>query len=168
MVQREVIANLFVTHHLSLQRFLRGRLRRGDEAADLVQETYYRLLRRPDLSIEGATARALLFHTATNLARDHHRRRLTRRADQHVDCSALEIAADQLGPDEQLSQAQTLSAIEGAFRELSPRTRKMLSLRLAHDWTYAVIAREMNVSKRTVARSMAEALERLRAACSTA
>jgi DNA-directed RNA polymerase specialized sigma24 family protein len=42
-----------------------------EEAADLVQETYYRLLRRGGTIELDFMARALLFHTATNLARDH-------------------------------------------------------------------------------------------------
>jgi RNA polymerase sigma-70 factor (ECF subfamily) len=106
-------------------------------------------------------ARALLFHTATNLARDHRRRRLSHRADQHSQIDTEEIAQDHLGPDEQLAGEQTLSMIERAIADLPPDTRTVFLLHRFRDLSYPQIARTMNLSTRTVARKMAEAIERL-------
>jgi RNA polymerase sigma factor (sigma-70 family) len=165
--QRDFVAELFIAHYTSLHRFLR-RTVRYDEAAELAQEAYFRLLRQGGALRQEPAARALLFQTATNLARDHHRRRRSHRAEQHVQIDVEEIAEDRLGPEEQLLKAQVLSAIEHAIAELAADTRKVLSLRLFHDLSYAEIAQRMNLSTRTVSRRMAEALERLSIAYETA
>ncbi len=159
-LRRNFVAELFTLHHTSVHRFLSRKVR-CDEAAELTQEAYYRLLRQGGILREQSAARALLFRTATNLARDHHRRRLSHRADQHTQIEAQEIAGDQLGPDEQLVREQALSAIERAVAALPADARTVLSLRFSHDLSYGEIARTMKLSTRTVSRKMAEALKRL-------
>jgi RNA polymerase sigma-70 factor (ECF subfamily) len=163
---RDFVAKLFIMHRTSLQRFL-SRQVRYDIAAELTQEAYLRLLRQGNALRQDSSARALLYHTATNLARDHHRRRLSHRTDQHVEINEEDIAGDHFGPDEYLAGAQALSAIENAIAELPTDTRNVLSLRLAHDLSFPKIAQLMNVSTRTVSRKMTEALGRLGLACDT-
>jgi RNA polymerase sigma factor (sigma-70 family) len=158
--QRDYVGQLFTKHRDALQRYL-TRWVRIEDAAELVQETYYRMLRHGStVRLEGM-ARAFLFHTATNLARDHRRRRVSRRADQHMPLDVQELAQDHLGPDEQLAGEQTLSVIERAIAELPHDTRTVFLLHRFRDMSYPQIAETMNLSTRTVARKMSEALERL-------
>ena len=156
----DYVAQLFTKHRASLHRYL-SRLVRIEDAAELVQETYYRLLRHGSMVRLEAMARSFLFHTATNLARDHRRRRLTHRSDQHTALDMQELGEDHLGPDEQLAGEQTLSVIERAIAELPSDTRTVFLLHRFRDLSYPQIAETMNLSTRTVARKMAEALERL-------
>jgi RNA polymerase sigma factor (sigma-70 family) len=156
----EYVAQLFTKHRASLHRYL-SRLVRIEDAAELVQETYYRLLRHGSTVRLEAMARSFLFHTATNLARDHRRRRLTHRSDQHTPLDLHDIGEDHLGPDEQLAGEQTLSVIERAIADLPSDTRTVFLLHRFRDLSYPQIAETMNLSTRTVARKMAEALERL-------
>ena len=158
--QRDYVAQLFTKYRASLHRYL-ARLVRFEDAAELVQETYYRMLRHGGTVRLEAMARAFLFHTATNLARDHRRRRLTHRTDQHTPLEMQEIGQDHLGPDEQLVGEQTLSVIESAIADLPSDTRTVFLLHRFRDLSYPQIAEMMNLSTRTVARKMAEALERL-------
>jgi RNA polymerase sigma-70 factor (ECF subfamily) len=158
--RRDFVAQLFALHSASIQGFLH-RWVRSDDAADLTQEAYYRLLRHAGTLRQGSAARGLLFRTATNLARDHHRRLLAHRADQHIEIEAQEIASDDLGPDDLIAQEQTLAALEHAMAELPPDMRMVLSLRLSEELSYGQIGRALNLSTRTVSRRMADALERL-------
>jgi len=158
--QRDYVAQLFAKHRASLHRYL-TRLVRFEEAAELVQETYYRLLRHGGTVKREAMARSFLFQTATNLARDHRRRRLTRRSDQHTPLDEQELGHDHLGPDEHLAGEQTLSVIERAIADLPPDTRTVFLLHRFRELSYPQIAELMNLSTRTVARKMAQALERL-------
>jgi RNA polymerase sigma factor (sigma-70 family) len=156
----DYIAQMFAKHRASLHRYL-SRLVRLDDAAELVQESYFRLLRHGGTLKLETMARAFLFHTATNLARDHRRRRLARRAEQHVEIDVHEISEDHRGPDEQLAGEQTLTAIERAIADLPFDTRTVFLLHRFRDLSYAQIAQTMNLSTRTVARKMAEAIEQL-------
>ncbi len=154
---------LFNKYSAALQRYLR-RFVLAEDAAELVQETYFRLLRRGELLHVEPMARAFLFETATNLARDLRRRRLTRHADQHVQLDGQEIAEDHQRPDEQLAGEQVRALLERAIAELPQDTRTVFLLHRYRDLSYPQIATLMNLSARTVARKMAEAIERLSAA----
>jgi RNA polymerase sigma factor (sigma-70 family) len=164
---RAYVTMLFNRHRVSLQRYL-TRLVPADDAAELVQESYYRLLRHGDMVRIDAMARSFLFQTATNLARDHHRRRASHRAALHVPIDGEEIAEDHLGPDDQLAGEQTRALLERAIAELPPDTRTVFMLHRFRDLTYPQIAEVMSLSARTVARKMAEAIERLSTAMSEA
>jgi RNA polymerase sigma factor (sigma-70 family) len=164
---RAYVTTLFKRHRVSLQRYLM-RLVPPDDAAELVQESYYRLLRHGDMVRVDAMARSFLFQTATNLARDHHRRRATHRAAQHVPIENEELVEDHLGPDEQLAGEQTRVLLERAIAQLPQDTRTVFLLHRFRDLTYPQIAEVMSLSARTVARKMAEAIEQLSAAMSEA
>jgi RNA polymerase sigma factor (sigma-70 family) len=164
---RAYVTMLFNRHRVSLQRYLM-RLVPPDDAAELMQESYYRLLRHGEMVRIDAMARSFLFQTATNLARDYHRRRASHRAAQHVPIDDEELIEDHLGPDEQLAGEQTRALLERAIAELPPDTRTVFLLNRFRDLTYPQIAEIMSLSARTVARKMAEAIERLSAAVSEA
>jgi len=160
---RAYVTMLFNRHRVSLQRYLM-RLVSPEDAAELVQESYYRLLRHGEMVRVDAMARSFLFQTATNLARDHHRRRASHRASLHVPLEDAEIAQDHLGPDEQLAGEQARALLERAIADLPQDTRTVFLLHRFRDLTYPQIAAVMSLSARTVARKMAEAIERLSAA----
>jgi len=164
---RAYVTMLFNRHRVSLQRYL-TRLVPPDDAAELMQESYYRLLRHGEMVRIDAMARSFLFQTATNLARDHHRRRASHRAALHVPIDGEEIVEDHLGPDDQLAGEQTRALLERAIAELPPDTRTVFMLHRFRDLTYPQIAEVMSLSARTVARKMAEAIERLSTAMSEA
>jgi len=161
------VTALFNRHRTSLQRYLM-RLVPPDDAAELVQESYYRLLRHGGMVRIDAMARSFLFQTATNLARDHYRRRASHRTALHVPIEDEEIIEDHRGPDEQLAGEQTRALLERAIADLPPDTRTVFILHRFRDLTYPQIAEIMSLSGRTVARKMAEAIARLSAAMSEA
>jgi RNA polymerase sigma-70 factor (ECF subfamily) len=159
---RAYVTMLFDRHRVSLQRYLM-RLVPPDDAAELVQESYYRLLRHGEMVKIDAMARSFLFQTATNLARDHYRRRASHRASAHVPIEDEEIIEEHLGPDAHLTGEQTRVLLERAIADLPQDTRTVFMLHRFRDLTYPQIAQTMNLSARTVARKMAEAIERLSA-----
>lgn len=165
--QHDHVERLFREHHNSLYRYL-ARLARPEDAAELAQETYYRLLRLSTSVKLEAASRGLLFHIATNLARDHRRRQISHHAEQHSDLDEQAIAEGPLGPFEQLASEQTFSMIEDSIQNLPPETCKVFLMHRVHGLSYPQIAKSINISTRTVARRMADALERLGAAVDAA
>lgn len=79
--QQAYVTLLFNRYRGALHRYL-ARLVSVDDAAELVQETYFRLLRHGQMVQLEAMARSFLFQTATNLARDLRRRRSTHHAER--------------------------------------------------------------------------------------
>jgi RNA polymerase sigma factor (sigma-70 family) len=157
--QRAYITLLFNKYRGALHRYL-SRLVPFDDVAELVQETYFRLLRHGQMVQLEAMARSFLFQTATNLARDFRRRRGVRRADQHVELDE-ETSGEDFDPGEHLRAEQVLGALERAIVGMPRETRTIFVLSRFRDMSYPEIAQFMNLSTRTVARKMADAMRRL-------
>jgi RNA polymerase sigma factor (sigma-70 family) len=158
--QQAYITLLFNKYRGALHRYL-SRLVPIDDAAELVQETYFRLLRHGQMVQLEAMARSFLFQTATNLARDFRRRRRVRRADDHVELDEETNAGEDFDPGEHLTAEQVLGALERAIVGLPRDTRTVFLLNRFRDMSYPAIAEALNLSPRTVARKMAEAMAKL-------
>jgi len=151
---------LFNRYRASLHRYL-ARFVPADEADELVQETYFRLLRHGETVQLEALARAFLFRTATNLVRDHHRRKQVRRSDLHVPLDDHDPGEEHLGPEEQLLGRQLLDIVEETIAGMPAETRSVFLMSRFRDMSYPEIAHALNLSARTVTRKMAEAMEML-------
>jgi RNA polymerase sigma factor (sigma-70 family) len=153
-------ALLFSRYRASLHRYL-SRFVRPDEADELVQETYFRLLRHGETIQLEAMARAFLYRTATNLLHDHRRRKLTRRSELHVPLDEDAETEGHAGPEEELACEQLLDIVEETIANMPAETRSVFLMSRFRDMSYMEIAGVMNLSPRTVTRKMAEALDLL-------
>jgi RNA polymerase sigma factor (sigma-70 family) len=158
---RDFVGELFERHRLSLYRYLHGLLRSREEASDVLQETYLRLLRQPTFEPIRANARAYLFQTATNLARDLFRHRAVRRIDAERQAHPIDGSSAQdwaSSPDLVIEGDQLAAAILDALKTMNPCIREALLLYRLRDMTHRDIAIRMGVSTRTVERYVKEAL----------
>lgn len=160
---RAYFAALFHKYRSSLFRYLSGLVSSPDDAAELVQESYVRLLQHDDVARLEAVSRTYLFQIATNLARDHFRRRTTRHTGAHFDLADFEIADEHGGPEHKVVWDQTIDSIKQGIKELSPMTRRIFLLSRFRGKTYPQIAELLGVSTRTVERKMREAMQVLAA-----
>jgi RNA polymerase sigma factor (sigma-70 family) len=158
---RTFLATLFHKYRASLYRYLNGLVSSPDDAAELVQESYTRLLQHEHVAQLEAVSRTYLFQIATNLARDHYRRRTTRRTGAHCDVDDVEIADERAGPEQDMVWEQTIDSIKQGIKELPPLTRRIFLLSRFRNKTYPQIAAQLGVSTRTVERRMGEAMEQL-------
>jgi DNA-directed RNA polymerase specialized sigma24 family protein len=113
---RAYFAALFQKYRSSLFRYLTGLVTSPDDAAELVQESYARLLQHEDVTQLEAVSRTYLFQIATNLARDHYRRRATRHSGAHLDVDAIEITDERAGPEHNLVWDSTIESIKEGTR----------------------------------------------------
>lgn len=157
------LAALFRKYRASLFRYLTGLVASSEDAAELVQESYARLLQHDEVAQLEAVSRTYLFQIATNLARDHYRRRITRHSLAHIDVDELEIADECAEPEHRMVWDQTIHAVKGGIKELPPLTRRIFLLSRFRDKTYPQIAALLGVSTRTVERKMSEAMQILAA-----
>ncbi len=159
--QNAYVTLLFNKYRGSLLRYLQKLVASPEDAAELVQESYFRLLRQGNTIQLEAMARAYLFQTATNLARDHLRRRITRHADQHVALDETEIDERLRDPEHEVVWRQAVLAIETGIQELPEITRHVFVLSRFRHLSYPEIALRLGISMRTVQRRMAEAIAHL-------
>jgi RNA polymerase sigma-70 factor (ECF subfamily) len=126
-----------------------------DQAEDLAQEAFFRLLDRRVTGTESGL-RSWLFRVATNLARDHSRTRETRRRI----LSTVPPPEPVPGPDREALRSETVRQVREALEALSDRDRQMLLLR-EEGFSYKEIADVAGVSRRSVGTILARALKSL-------
>lgn len=68
------LARCYDAHAQALFGYLLSQTRQPEDARDLLQETFLRLARQPELLAAARSERAVLFRIAHNLAMDLHRR----------------------------------------------------------------------------------------------
>jgi len=151
----ELIERLFREHNDALLRFLASKLHSAQEARDVAQEAYVRLLNM-ETAANVNHLRAFLFRTAANIAIDRLRARQheIRRIDD-------EFSGDPPGdptPERRLAATQELQLLDTFLKELSPRCREAFLLRRLHGLSAQRISQEMSIPLRTVRHYIVEAL----------
>jgi len=147
----------FHDHNASLFRYVQRLLGDADVAADVVQESFVRLLSHP---MPDAEIRRWLFTVATNLVRDHGRME-TRR--QRLLAESYQRPSVGPSPEEAASQAENVATARRALDQLAVRDQRMLLMR-EEGFRYAEIAEAVGVAPGSVGTLLARALRRFSAA----
>lgn len=143
----QALSKLFDAHNRALHAFLMLRVRDEQEAREVAQEAYVRLLQ---LNRPGAVSflQAYLFKTAQNIAIDRARQRVKRgrldRMDPETD------AVDTLTPEQWFMGEEDLIVFQRALFELPEHYRRAFTLHRFEEWSHENIARDLGVQRRTV------------------
>lgn len=124
-LHRETVARLVREHNAALHAFLMMRVKDAQEALDVAQEAYVRMLQleRPDAI---SFLRAYLFKTAANIAIDRARSRNNRQ--RLAPAEHEEEPVDELSPDQRVMSAEDLEVFKQAVQELPPKCRRAFLL----------------------------------------
>lgn len=157
--ERLYLTLLFNKYRGPLHRYLSRLVRSSEDAAELVQETFFRIMRHTGTVRFEAVARAYLFQTASNLAREYYRRRAARRTDHHLPLAEVEIPWDEEGPERLVLREEALVCLKSAIKSMPQDLREVFVLSRFRSQRYPEIASALGVSTRTVERRMQQALE---------
>jgi RNA polymerase sigma factor (sigma-70 family) len=148
-----LIERIFREHNASLLRFLQARLSSAQDAREVAQEAYVRLLQ---LDAPGAIGflRAYLFKTAANIATDRLRHRKVVQLTNTEDFFDLQPPS----PMDTLAAQQDLEVLSAAMDELTPKCREVFMLRRLGNLRTDEIARRANIGPRMVRIYIAQAL----------
>jgi RNA polymerase sigma-70 factor (ECF subfamily) len=159
----ELVGVLFQRHRRQLLWYLLRLTSSRDDAEEIAQEAYLRLLRVDGLESDSVRARNYLFRTATNLVRDNYRRRTARCEQQHVALEGLQIEAEDAALDRIVDSQLAADIVVAILRDVAPRPRQAFLMHFGHGATYQQIALALGVSKKTVERDVVTTLEICRA-----
>lgn len=138
-----------------LLRFLRSRLSHGDQAQDLAQEVYLRLLRVEDLGLI-RNPRAFVIHLAAHAA--HEWRMLARNRLQHSEGELEQLIADTGDPADELERDERVRDLARVLSTLSPKCQAALLMHRRDGMTYQEIATQMQLSVAMVKKYLARGL----------
>jgi RNA polymerase sigma-70 factor (ECF subfamily) len=148
-------------YYTELHRFLVRRLRGSQQAQDLAQEAYLRLLRveRAELVRQ---PRAYLYRIAVNLVSEFRlrARREPITYDSETVAELAEIAGVETNSDAQ--RAADAEQVEALLEQLPPLYRAILILRKRDGLSYPEIAQQLDISVHTVKKYLARAVAKCR------
>lgn len=157
----ERVERLFREHNEALIRFLLARLGSAQDAREVAQEAYVRLLSLDEPEAVGYL-RAFLFKTAANIAIDRRRRGVTH--SQAMELPLFRELADARTPERQVAGAQAIERLQRLLAAMPPKCRQAFILNRFDGMDVTSISRELGLSERMVQKYIARALLFCRAA----
>ena len=151
------IENLVSNCHISLVNFLRRRLRVGEDARDVAQEAYIRLMQYEG-STDVKSPESLLFRIAINIANDVGRADKVRHLADHCDIDGLDFDSGVASPEREVSASQQLDLLYATIEQLPPRCRQVFLLSRFQNMTYPQIAEHCGISVKMVEKHISRAL----------
>ena len=156
-----LIDALYRKYHQMLRRFLAGRHVHPDEAADIVQETYCRVLKSGDPeSIRHP--RAFLRQVASHVLLNREKHRRAGVEESALEFSLVEIEADEPSAYRQLKAEQELDVVRAALDELAPKCREAFVMNRFEGLSYSQISAELDLSVSMIEKYVSRALSTLR------
>jgi RNA polymerase sigma-70 factor (ECF subfamily) len=144
-------------YHDSLIRFLRRRLGSAEDASDVAQEAYVRMLQ-----YEGSTTirspSSVLFRIAINVANDMGRAEQARHISSLCRIDDVELPSDLPTPEREIASMQDLELLYEAIERLPPKCQQVFLLSRVQGMTYPEIARHCGISVKMVEKHIGRAL----------
>ena len=154
------LAEIFRNHHQALVRFLTLRTGSREDAKDILQEAYAKLLALDHpgtISILGG----YLWQTAVNLAVDRVRQRALH--ERYARAARQRVETRDFSAETTVEARERLAIVERAIGNLPARCLEAFRLHVLNDLTFEQVGREMQISDRMAKKHVARALEYLQA-----
>lgn len=155
----QALAEIFRKHNAALVRFLAIRIGSTEDAKELMQEAYAKVLALDRPKVIGLQA-GYLWRIAVNLAIDRGRRR----ASQERFMSAARVSlADrrEFSAESSCEARERLEIVERAIGELPPRCLEAFVLHVLQGRTFEEVGDKMGISWRMAIKHVSRALEYL-------
>ena len=164
----QIIAKAYEEYSQCILAYIRCRINDDEEAADIMQDVYVRLLELDIVSAD--TVRSLIFTVANNLVIDHIRR-YYKRQEVYSYVYDMNARAKAARPDDTMAVFDILRLEKEYVNHLTPATAKVYRMTREQEMSIDEIASELSLSKRTVEchqfRARKHVRERLRMALCT-
>ena len=166
---KKALADLARDHHRALVRFLTARVGSWDEAREIAQEAYARVLAL-DLPDTVGFVAGYVWRTARNLATDRGRQKATR--SRHLDELARGSIDNHAPSPEALiythQRLEVLSEAVEELRRLRPRWHEAFVLRVVEEHSFQEVAQRMNIAERNAMEHVSKALRHCQSYLDTA
>jgi len=151
------VQNTIRRYHDSLIHFLQQRLRVPEDAHDVAQEAYVRLLQYQN-STRVRSPSSMLFRIAINVANDLGRADKARHIADQCPVDEVELISEQPSAERELSGVEDLALLRTAIAQLPPKCRQVFLLSRIRQMTYPQIARHCGISVKMVEKHISHAL----------
>ena len=142
-----LIAQSYIDFHDQIFSYIKFRINSSEDAADLVQDAFVRLLDYKQM-LRPETVKSFIFTIVRNLVIDYIRRQYRK---QEVSANMYEFSKDYTDSFESQMHAEDILRLENGMLMTLPKQRKLIyTLDRFEDKSADEIAVELKISKRTV------------------
>lgn len=157
--QQQLIADIYLSHRDELVGFACSRLGNWNEAEDLVQDVFLKLMEFSGMITE-ETVKSFVYTIATNKIKDVLRRRIFRHhAEEYV---GYERMLQYSSTERVVEHHETIRLHEECIKRLSPACARVYQMNFYDDMRSGDIAEELHLSKRTVETHLLAARKKVR------
>ncbi len=149
------VARHFEAHRSDILGFLRSRLRTPEQAEDLLQQVFLRVMERTDLS-DVRSAEAYLRATARHVLADFYRSQDARDKGIVLEFQEFRHADETWSPSHSLQSGEFLERLAAVLDSLSPPVQQAFVLSRVYGYTYSEIGEALSISPRTVEKHVAK------------
>ena len=158
--QAQIIAAFYTVHQNELVNFATSRLGNREEAEDLVQDAFIKMMTFEGI-INEATIKSFAYTITANKVKDHLRRRIFRH--QMEESKKYEMELQHCHAERLAEYHDALRIVNAGISRLSPACAKVYRMSLYDDMTAGDIAEELQVSKRTIESQLLTSRKQMRA-----
>lgn len=162
----DAIRSLVAAYGGRVYSFLYGSLGNREDALDLTQEVLFRICQKADQYDGSYPLAPWIYRVAANLCIDHSRRRNSRVHANSIEfdeaLSPSPVTRDT--PEDQIIRRDLQARFLDALRELPPRQKQVVEMRLLGECRLREIAEAQGISVGTVKSTLHSAMSRLREA----
>lgn len=162
VLDADALALLVEEHAGTLFRVAYSVVRHSEDAEDIVQETYVRVLRHAGKMQEIRDPRVWLIRIAWNLALDRKRRRKTFSVDDDAANIMLRLPNNELPADKALAASQGHARLLRMMDSLPAKERQVLVLSAMQELSTVEIAKVLKTTESTVRSRLFRARQRMR------
>jgi len=149
-------------NHSNLVNFFRHRLARQQDAADLAQESWSRLLHYRQVQ-PPASLRSLLFTIARNVLKNYWRWSALHQIEQPTDFTKLDVVSRAPDVEQQWQARRWLEVLETVVAGMPDKRRTVFLLSRIEGMSNAEIAQRCGISVKMVEKHLATAIVQCRA-----
>ena len=147
--QAQIIAAFYTVHQNELVNFATSRLGNREEAEDLVQDAFVKMM-----TIEGiineATIKSFAYTITANKVKDHLRRRIFRHQMEESKMYEMELLLQHSHAEHLAEYHDALRIVNAGISRLSPACAKVYRMSFFDEMMPGDIAEKLQVSKRTI------------------
>lgn len=144
-----------------LLRYYASRVKTPEDAEELVQEVFLRLLRQKDLG-EIENIDVFTFVAARSVLKDHYRYKSRHGGGRTTPIEKLQIRSSEPNPGQVVEDRDEIGVLMAAIEELPPKCRAVFTLFRFEDVPQAEIARRLGITVSMVEKHIAAAMVTLK------
>ncbi|MBM4762161.1 RNA polymerase sigma factor SigX [Bacillus sp. B15-48] len=159
-----VFDDLYQKYHQELYRFLFYMVKNREQAEDLVQEVYIRVMKAYDRFEGNSSEKTWLFSIAKNVAIDYFRKQKgwKQRILEKLDFSTVQVKDNMPLPDEITQQREEIQMIYQCLDECTVDQKMVILLRYVHDLSISETAESLSWTESKVKTTQHRAIKALK------